>query len=863
MFLPSPKRVVISGLLAALIVVGVALPASGAAAPLGSIEEFPSAQARAIVAGPDGNLWFTQQQGRIGRVTPGGAITEFGEADGLNPGGIPNAIVPGPDGNLWFTDVGPTKAIGRITPSGAITEFSAGLPVSTFPLAIAAGSDGNLWFTDRRARNEEQKITFPGVVTGDKFTLTFNEITTSEITFSSTASTLRNNIKNALTAALGPNFAIAGTSAGINVTFTGTFGHADVPLLVCVVKTGTGSCSVSEITPGSDNAIGRITPAGAITEFSAGLNPGNSPLEIASGADGNLWFTDQGTSSAIGRITPAGAITEFSSGLNPGSSPGGNSAFAPYGIAPGPDGNVWFLDNGTTKAIGRVSPSGAITEFSGLSASSSGVLSIASGADGNLWFTDLSGVAEQQTVTVEGAPTGGTFKLTFKGQSTGATGTGDLTNGSSTVSSVVTSTGAFVAGEAVSGIGIPAGTTITTVGAGTLTLSNAASATGTGIAFSADLSYSVGEGGVLSAEVLRLALEALPAIGANNIDVSESNTVTFKNALGLTDVPQMTCDGSGLTGGTSPACSVATVQAGAPNQFGRITTAGAISEFNARNATIPASVSPGSDGNLWFTDAAEPNAIGWLGLGTPSASLRTPSVSGTAQVGTQQVCSGDRWASWAGLQPEDGGLLSSSTSPSAVQWFVEGAPVGTAATYAPVSGDVGKPLTCKRTVTYRSPLFVTASATSEPVNVIVQNSGPTGPTGPAGPAGPTGPTGATGATGNDGIDGANGASGPAGPAGAKGEQGPQGLAGRDAKVICTVKKKGAKVKVTCKVQLVASASGLLLGWRLMRSGRTYTQGSVRVRHSHASISLDLSRLDRGRYTLRLRGGRTGTTIDIG
>ena len=103
-------------------------------------------------------------------------------------------------------------------------------------------------------------------------------------------------------------------------------------------------------------------PLAEVTEFSPGLNAGSSPqLGIAPGPDGNVWFTDG--ASAIGRITPGGAITEFSTGLNAGS--------FPYGIAPGLDGNLWFTDAGTTAAIGRITPSGSITEFSsGLNAGS-------------------------------------------------------------------------------------------------------------------------------------------------------------------------------------------------------------------------------------------------------------------------------------------------------------------------------------------------------------------------------------------------------------------------------------------------------------------------------------------------------------
>ena len=74
-----------------------------------------------------------------------------------------------------------------------------------------------------------------------------------------------------------------------------------------------------------------------------------------------------------------------------------------------------------------------------------------------------------QTLTVTGA-TGGTYSLGFEGQSTGATGTGDLVGpaegtgdvieGSNTIIGVVATTSTFVAGEEISGEGIPATTTI-------------------------------------------------------------------------------------------------------------------------------------------------------------------------------------------------------------------------------------------------------------------------------------------------------------------------------------------------------------------------------------------------------------------
>jgi hypothetical protein len=79
----------------------------------------------------------------IGRITPSGVITEFRLlASRFGATGI----TAGPDGNLWFTE-DHTDQIGRITPSGVITEFRI-LTGGAWATDITVGPDGNLWFTE-------------------------------------------------------------------------------------------------------------------------------------------------------------------------------------------------------------------------------------------------------------------------------------------------------------------------------------------------------------------------------------------------------------------------------------------------------------------------------------------------------------------------------------------------------------------------------------------------------------------------------------------------------------------------------------------------------------------------------------------
>ena len=84
-----------------------------------------------IVAGPDGNLWFTASS-QIGQITPNGVFTEF-----RIPRSAP-AITVGSDRNLWFTQ-GFSPYIGRMTTHGEIEQFRVPTSSDTGLFGITAG----------------------------------------------------------------------------------------------------------------------------------------------------------------------------------------------------------------------------------------------------------------------------------------------------------------------------------------------------------------------------------------------------------------------------------------------------------------------------------------------------------------------------------------------------------------------------------------------------------------------------------------------------------------------------------------------------------------------------------------------------
>jgi streptogramin lyase len=144
------------------------------------------------------------------------------------------------------------------------------------------------------------------------------------------------------------------------------------------------------IAPTTTVAIGRITSAGALTQFPLPTSNHFGAGDLTVGPDGNLWFPGNaifGGTGAIVRVTPAGAISEFplpTDGMSPGA------------LTLGPDGNLWFTESGGPGpgAIGRITPAGAITQFPLLTADFGTATPTASdltvGPDGDFWFTESS-----------------------------------------------------------------------------------------------------------------------------------------------------------------------------------------------------------------------------------------------------------------------------------------------------------------------------------------------------------------------------------------------------------------------------------------------------------------------------------------
>ena len=156
--------------------------------------------------------------------------------------------------------------------------------------------------------------------------------------------------------------------------------------------------------------IGTMTVNGTLAEqFFMGFTGIPEPYGITPGPDGNVWFTeDRFPDAGIARITEDGKITEFKAGLPAHSDPAG--------ITTGPDNNLWFADE-DADAVGKVTPDGVITEFKLGDVMGAGPADVVVGPDNNIWFTGYDGSSGRYIGRI--TPVGGVITRYTKGVSGG------------------------------------------------------------------------------------------------------------------------------------------------------------------------------------------------------------------------------------------------------------------------------------------------------------------------------------------------------------------------------------------------------------------------------------------------------------
>jgi len=377
------------------------------------------------------------------------------------------------------------------------------------------------------------------------------------------------------------------------------------------------------------------------------LATGANPYGIAAGPDGNLWITETDANN-INRMTTAGVMIRYAIPT---------LASQPKGITAGPDGNLWFVEYAGNK-VAKITPQGVITEYA-LNTTAAGPQEITVGPDGALWFT-MNSVSKIGRIT-----TTGTLSEYSLPTATGPYAIASGPSGSNVLYvTAVTSNQILVIKTDGS---VQATNTIPTAASSPkgITYANGAAW------FTENLGNKLGRLVTASASSTTYTLSEIALPSSNNYD---SSRAPLGIATGPADTVWYVGAGNTSTGGSSG------------SRIGQMSKDGAIVGEYLLTPAGAISVTQGPDGNMWVTFGSS-NKVGKVITGQVPVMTTAPAITPNTgvQAGTALTVDNGAWSPTPSSYSYTWQLCADSGATSCT-----GIAGATTNTYTPVTTDAGK-----------------------------------------------------------------------------------------------------------------------------------------------------------------------------
>jgi streptogramin lyase len=272
-----------------------------------------------IALGPDGNFWVTEEfNGSVARMTPGGIVLNR-----YSVGNNPTSVAVGPGGRVWVSIPGANKLVWFDATAGTPSAHDGPTGLTCGPVAIVDGGDGRMYFSlPSCGRLASVAADASGVATEQPGRGTVFDLAVSAGKLF--APDFDNNLIRRIA---------LGTALTVEAVATTT----DSPDGIAVDSGGTlwttlyASGRVAKLAPGFANGAPatEITPTG---------DPLRGAFGIVAGNDGRIYVTGK-DSKNVARVDGNGNWQVFATGGEP------------WQIVNGPDGDLFFTDQASTRVL--------------------------------------------------------------------------------------------------------------------------------------------------------------------------------------------------------------------------------------------------------------------------------------------------------------------------------------------------------------------------------------------------------------------------------------------------------------------------------------------------------------------------------
>jgi sugar lactone lactonase YvrE len=358
---------------------------------------------RAIALDTSGTLYVADYDNHtIRKITAAGVVTtvagradEPGNADGNGTSASfrgPMGIAVDAAGVIYVGDTG-NHSIRRIGTNGAVTTLTLSGQTISEPRGIVIASSGALLVADYGAHcirsisssgvvtTVAGSVNSPGTADGAAASARFHYPSAVALTTSGTmfvADTENDTLRSM--SASGAVTTLAGAAGRVNTADgKGANARFDDPFAIAVDANG-----VTFVADSAAHVIRRVAADGTVTTYAGtpgayGIDDGTglnarfySPSGVAVDSAGTVYVADSGNST-IRKIAAGGIVTTFAGlGRTRGSADatGTSARFeTPFGIAVGPNGNVYVSDS-AANTIRKITAAGVVTTLAGRAGSS-------------------------------------------------------------------------------------------------------------------------------------------------------------------------------------------------------------------------------------------------------------------------------------------------------------------------------------------------------------------------------------------------------------------------------------------------------------------------------------------------------------